>query len=73
MTKATIYQILKGKSYYNGVSALGIQGLRIHSISDVNHVKSVVVGNNRFIWCIYYCAGLHGKPAWTVNEQLEIE
>ena len=71
MTTKTIYSILKGKSYYNGMSALGIQGLRIHAINDTEKVKSMVVGKDDTIWIIYYCMGLRGRPAWTISEEMK--
>ena len=68
MTKQTIYTLVKGKSYYNGISALTIQGLKIEAIYDE---VSIVVGNNKFIWNIFYAKGLHNKHAWFVSEPLE--
>ena len=71
MTTKTIYSILRGKNYYNGMSALGVQGLRIHAINDSEHVKSMVVGSSDTVWIIYYCTGFHGRPAWTVSEEMK--
>ncbi len=71
MTNKTIYSILKGKSYYNGISALGIAGLRIHTLNDTDKVKSLVVGNDKTVWVIYFCTGLRGRPSWTIGETIE--
>jgi hypothetical protein len=68
MTKKTIFSLLKGKSYYNGMNALAIQGLRIEAINDG---MSILVGNDKFLWNIFYAKGLRGRPAWSVGNPIE--